>query len=207
VKTIVALLKAVLIGGFFVVLPLVLLYLVLAESLNIVVLLATPIADLFPPDTFKAVKHPTLWGGLLLLGASLLAGVGLQLPAARRAARWVETRLLSRLPAYSLIKSITSQFSQAVDGGRFHPGVMTLGDGLRMLVLVVEDRGGAFVTVMVPTSPAPTAGAVLIVPRERITPVDAGIGETVRVMGQWGVGALELVARATDAAKAASAPA
>jgi uncharacterized membrane protein len=202
VKTIVALLKAVLIGGFFVVLPLVLLYLVLAESLNLVVLLATPIADLFPPDTFKGVGHPTLWALLLLAGASLIAGLGLRLPPARRAAAWIETRVLGRLPAYTLIKSITSQFSQAVDGGRFHPATMSLGDGLRALVLVVEDRGGAFVTVLLPSSPAPSAGAVLIVPRERIALVDAGIGEAARVMSQWGLGALALAERAAASREA-----
>ena len=42
-------------GGLFVLLPLILFYLLLAEMLELVVALATPIADLFPKRTFDQI--------------------------------------------------------------------------------------------------------------------------------------------------------
>lgn len=54
-KTLSEFIKTSILGGLFVLLPLVLFYLLLSELLQVVVALATPIADLFPKDTFDAV--------------------------------------------------------------------------------------------------------------------------------------------------------
>ena len=52
-KNITEFIKTSLIGGLFVLLPLILFYLLLAEMLELVVMLATPIADLFPEGLNK----------------------------------------------------------------------------------------------------------------------------------------------------------
>jgi hypothetical protein len=49
-------------GGLFVLLPILLLYLLLAEALDLIVALATPIADLFPEGTFGKVEFPVIFG-------------------------------------------------------------------------------------------------------------------------------------------------
>jgi hypothetical protein len=48
-------------GGFYVLVPILLLYLMLGEVFELVVAQATPIADLFPPGTFDEVNFPCLW--------------------------------------------------------------------------------------------------------------------------------------------------
>ena len=45
--------------GLFGLLPILLLYLLLAEALDLIVALATPIADLFPEETFRSVQEAT----------------------------------------------------------------------------------------------------------------------------------------------------
>ncbi len=77
-KKIVEFLKTSLIGGLFVLLPLVLFYLLLSELLQVVVALATPIADLFPKGTFDQVKMPVVIGIILIVGASFLFGLALR---------------------------------------------------------------------------------------------------------------------------------
>jgi hypothetical protein len=53
-------LKTSALGGLFVLLPLLLFYLLLSEALNALVVLATPIADLFPKAWFDDVKAPVI---------------------------------------------------------------------------------------------------------------------------------------------------
>jgi len=59
-------------GGLFVLLPILLFYLMLSEALDMVVALATPIADLFPVGAFDKVEFPVIVGLILILGISFL---------------------------------------------------------------------------------------------------------------------------------------
>ncbi|MGD2011309.1 MAG: hypothetical protein PVI76_09445, partial [Desulfobacterales bacterium] len=69
-KQLLEFLKTSLTGGLFILLPLVLFYLLFSELLEVVVALATPIADLFPKGTFDQVKMPVIIGIILIIGAS-----------------------------------------------------------------------------------------------------------------------------------------
>jgi hypothetical protein len=66
-KNITEFLKTSLVGGLFVLLPLILFYLLLAELLQVVVLLATPIANLFPKGTFDRLNTPVLMALILIV--------------------------------------------------------------------------------------------------------------------------------------------
>jgi hypothetical protein len=83
-KTLSEFIKTSILGGLFVLLPLVLFYLLLSELLQVVVALATPIADLFPKGTFDAVKMPVVIGVILIVGASFVFGLALRSATLRR---------------------------------------------------------------------------------------------------------------------------
>jgi hypothetical protein len=57
-------------GGIFVLLPVLLLYLLLSEALDLIVALVSPIADLFPEGTFDKVEFPVMVGLILILAVS-----------------------------------------------------------------------------------------------------------------------------------------
>jgi hypothetical protein len=57
-------------GGIFVLLPGLLLYLLLSEALDLIVTLVSPIADLFPEGTFDKVEFPVMVGLILILAVS-----------------------------------------------------------------------------------------------------------------------------------------
>ena len=67
-------LKTTVVGGLLVLLPLFVFYLLLAEMLELVVAMATPIADVFPKVIFNQVKMPVIVAVILILGASFLFG-------------------------------------------------------------------------------------------------------------------------------------
>jgi uncharacterized membrane protein len=71
-RTLVKFFRTCLLGGLVLLLPLLLFYLLFSELMGIVVALATPIADLFPEDTFDKLSNPVIVAILLLMGTSFI---------------------------------------------------------------------------------------------------------------------------------------
>ncbi|MDH3641734.1 MAG: hypothetical protein OES38_06540 [Gammaproteobacteria bacterium] len=186
--------KTSLLGGFFVLLPLVLLYLLLAEMVGLLVAMATPIADLFPEDTFKDVQLPGILAVVLLMGTSFLFGLSLRSANLRRLGLWMERATLGRLPIYGAVKRLSRGLIGAREDGVFKPAVLHSPNGEREIVYVIEDDGQGQVAVLVPWAPASFAGSVKIVNRDRVDLLKASLGDTSMVLSHWGVGAMKLLA-------------
>jgi uncharacterized membrane protein len=192
-KQLLEFLKTTAMGGLFVLLPILLLYLLLSEALDLIVALATPIADLFPQGTFEKVEFPVIVGLILISGVSFLIGFGLRSEKGRRLGRWIERTVLGRLPAYNALKRLTSGFAEAGKDGAFRAAVLTSSDGEREIVYVIEDHSDGSLTVLLPWAPAAFAGSVKIVDRDRINFLEANLGDVSRALGHWGVGVRELL--------------
>ena len=189
-------LKTTALGGLFVLLPVLLLYLLLAEALTLIVALATPIADLFPKGTFDQIKFPVLMALILIIVASFLIGLALRSGTGRRLGNWIERATLRRLPLYNAIKNLTTGFAQAGQDS-FLPALLVSSDGERELAYLIEDHGDGQLTVLVPWSPAAFAGSVKIVSQDRIERVDTNLGEFTRVLSHWGVGVRDMLGKGT----------
>jgi len=194
-KTLTEFIKTSLLGGLFVLLPLVLFYLLLSELLALVVMLATPIADLFPKGTFDEVQMPVVVGLILIVGVSFLLGLALRSAALRRLGLWVEHQLLGRLPLYNAVKSLARGLVGAQEDTAFRSAVLHSPDGEREIVYVIEEHGDGQMTVLVPWAPASFAGAVKIISSDRIEMLDVSVGDASRVLGHWGVGARDLIGK------------
>lgn len=192
-KTVIDFLKTSVLGGLLVLLPLVLFYLLLSELLELVVALATPIADLFPQGTFDEVKMPVVIGVMLIVGASFLFGLALRCATLHRCGRWFERSLLGRLPLYNAVKRLARGLVGTREDSAFRSAVLHSADGEREIVYVIEDHGDGQMTVLVPWAPASFAGSVKIVGSDRIETLEASVGEASKVLGHWGVGARELI--------------
>ena len=194
-KNILEFIKTSLIGGLFVLLPLILLYLLLDEMLQLVVMLATPIADLFPEGTFERINAPVLIGLILIVGASFIFGLALRFMTLRRLGLWIEEKMLGRLPLYSAVKSLSRGLIGAKEDAAFRPAILTSSDDEKEIIYVIEEHGDGLATVLIPWAPASFAGSVKIVSRERVELLDASLGDTSRVLGHWGMGARELLSK------------
>ncbi len=194
-KNILEFIKTSLIGGLFVLLPLILLYLLLDEMLQLVVMLATPIADLFPEGTFERINAPVLIGLILIVGASFIFGLALRFMTLRRLGLWIEEKMLGRLPLYSAVKSLSRGLIGAKEDAAFRPAILTSSDDEKEIIYVIEELGDGQTTVLIPWAPASFAGSVKIVSSERIELLDASLGDTSRVLGHWGMGARELLGK------------
>jgi len=202
-KQIVDFLKTTVIGGLFVLLPVLLLFMLLAEALQMVVALATPIANLFPKEMFAKIEVPVLIALILIVTVSFLLGLALRSAALSRLGDWIERTVLSRLPAYAVLKRLTKGFAKE-EAAAFKPGLLISKEGWRDLAYVIEDHGDGQLTVLVPWAPTAFSGAVKIVDRDRVEMLDANLGDVSKVLSLWGMGTRDLMGKgsATEKGKA-----
>ena len=59
--------------------------------------------------------------------------------------------------------------------------------------LIVEELDDGSYTVLVPSVPTPMAGAIYILPRERVHPVNVPFTKAISVFSKWGAGASDFV--------------
>lgn len=194
-KTLIEFLKSTLVGGFFILLPLLLFGLLLDEILEGVVGLATPIADLFPEGAFEYLQAPVVVAVALILLASVLLGLAARLLIGRQFGKWLESNTMGRLPLYRTIKSLTTRFAAMEKSGRFEPALIHGSNGEREFAFLMEDLGDGHATVMLPYAPTPMVGSLKIVPLAQVEVLDVSLGEFTAVISHWGVGSKQLMAK------------
>jgi uncharacterized membrane protein len=161
-------LKNAFLTGLIILIPIVLLYFTIRELIEALIAVATPIADLFPPETFAPIKDPEILAALLVAASTLILGTLAAIPPVRKAGRWVESRTLGHLPLYRMIKTFVSAFLEMEDTQAFRPALVMSADGGGEPCYVIEDNNRPTVVVLVPWSPASFAGSIRLVPRERV---------------------------------------
>ncbi len=182
-------------GGLMVLLPVLLLCLVLAQMLQLVVALATPIAELLQEGGLEKVASPVLVALVLLAGTSFAIGLVMQSNAGRRFGRWLERVTVKRVPIYGALKRVTRGFAGSKEGETFMPALLAIEDGMQEVVYLVEETDDGLAAVMVPHAPTAFSGPVKIVDRKRLTLLDTNIGDLSRALSHWGVGTASLAAR------------
>ena len=192
-KKIVEFFKTTIVGGLFVLLPVILVYLALSEVIGVLIAMATPIADLFFPGKFEEAEFPVLVALALLIGISFVLGVIMLSDTGRRFGNWIERIILGRLPAYNAIKSLTKGFAGSQEESSFKPALLKSDDGNKEFAYIVEDHGDGNLTVMLPWAPTPFAGSVKIVPQDRVEPLTVGMGQLTETLSHWGIGAKDLL--------------
>ena len=196
-KKLLEFLKTTALGGLFVLLPILLLYLLLSEALGLIVALATPIADLFPKGTFDEIKYPVVVGLILIMGASFLIGLALRSESGRRLGRLIERAVLDRMPVYKALKSLTTGFAEAGKEGAFKTAVLNSTADEREIVYIIEDHKNGYLTVLQPWAPTAFSGSVKVISQDRLEILDANLGDVSRALSHWGVGVRDLLEKKT----------
>lgn len=113
----------------------------------------------------------------------------------RRLRRWVERRLLEKIPGYKMVRSLAHQYLGHEVERKFRPVMVDVhATGAKMIGLEIEELGDGTVAVFLPSVPAVTLGQVQIVPEERITPIPASLHVTIETLTMFGEGASKLIA-------------
>lgn len=177
------------IGGGLIVLPIYLALLVLLKGVKSVAALIRPFTLLMP----SWIPAADLLSLALVVFVCFLVGAAVRTRVGEALRSRVETSLLERLPGYALFRSLTQQLAGEGRENVWKPALAEIEEALVPAFIIEELDDGRF-TVFVPSVPTPLAGAVYILSRERVHPLDVPFTQALKSVSRWGSGAKDLVA-------------
>ena len=175
--------------GLLIVVPVYLAVLLLLKAMKSVVGLVRPLAKLLP-EWLPAENALSL---LLVLLVCFLVGAAVRTPAGRAMRERIEKSLFDKLPGYALLRSLTQRLAGKDEENAWQPALAEIEDAL-VPAFIIEELEDGRLTVFVPSVPTPFAGAVYVLSRERVHPVDVPFTQAIRAVSRWGSGSKELVA-------------
>jgi uncharacterized membrane protein len=183
-KSLAELIKTTLIGGLLVVLPIYLSVLLLAKTVGGLLSLLSPVTAAIPADA----RFRQVIAILIMIAICLVVGLLVRTTLGRRVKTAFERSVLEKIPGYTLLRGLTKRVSGDQSDVAFRPALVELEDALSPAFIIEELEDGRY-TVLVPSVPTPAAGALFILPRERVHPVDVPFTQAVKVISKWGLGA------------------
>ena len=194
-RTIAEFIKTTLIGGIIIVLPVYIAVLLILKAVQGLLAAVKPITAAIP----ASVEFDEILAILVLAVICFIAGLIVRTRAGLRAKNAIERRVLQRLPGYTLLRGLAGRVTGQADEPSFAPALAEIEEALVPALIVEKLEDGSY-TVLVPSVPTPMAGAIYILPPERVHPVDVPFTVALKVFSKWGTGAGEFV-RAMQAAK------
>ena len=176
-------------AGLLVVVPLYLAVLLLLKAMSSLMGFVRPFAMLLP-EWLPAEKVLSL---LLVLTICFLIGVVIRTPIGRATRERIEKSLFERLPGYALFRSLTQRLAGEGQENVWRPALVEIEDALVPAFIIEELEDGRF-TVFVPSVPTPLAGAVYVLRRERVHPLNVPFTQAIKAVSRWGSGSKDLVA-------------
>ena len=178
-----------LIGGLLIVVPVYLAVLLLLKGMKSAATVVRPFAAVLP-DWIPAENLCSL---LLVLIICFIVGVAVRTRSGRVVRERLEVTLFGRLPGYGLIKSLTQRLTGDSEESAWTPALVELEDAL-VPAFIIETLDDGRLTVFVPSVPTPLAGAVYVLPHERVHILDIPFSQAIRSISRWGSGTSDLVA-------------
>ena len=190
--------KSAIVNGLVILIPLVLVLLAIKELIELMINVATPIANLFPENTFDYIHETEILAALLILGTTFIFGVLSKIRAGRALGRGVEKYSLNKIPMYRMLKSLVGAFLNIESEESFKPALFENASGDLEPCYVIEDRGRPRVVALFPWAPTAFAGSVKLVSRESLNYLPVTLDEFSLSLTHLGVGLSELLPEHTS---------
>jgi uncharacterized membrane protein len=177
------------ITGVLIVVPVYLAGLLVLNALKSMAGLVEPIVKLLP-DWLPAQNLVSI---LVLLLVCFLVGVIDRTPVGHRTRARLEKTLFQRIPGYALLTSLTQRLAGETQENVWQPVLVDFDEAL-VPAFIIEELEDGRLTLFVPSAPTPLAGAIYVLDRARVHPIDVPFTQATKVISQWGFGSKELVA-------------
>ena len=166
-------------AGLLVLVPAYLALLLLLKATKSLMVFVAPLAGLLP-STVPADRILSL---LLVLLIAFLVGAAGRTRAGRAARDGVENSLFARIPGYALFRSLTQQLAGQGEEKVWRPALAEIEDALVPAFIIEEHADGRY-TVFVPSVPTPLAGAVYVLARARVHPVEVPFTQAIKTVSR-----------------------
>jgi uncharacterized membrane protein len=186
--------KSTIVGGIFVLVPLVILSIVVGHALQAVIDLITPVVHWLPFQTIAATSLALLIGIAGLILGCFVAGLLARTAISQWFVGSLEQLILSFVPSYGLMKSMGQGWVGA-DTADPHPTVLVRLDDAQQIGFVMDTLADKRCVVFIPDVPTPWSGTLMIVAADRIEPLPLSTKQTIDCLRRLGVNTSALLAR------------
>jgi uncharacterized membrane protein len=187
--------KSTVVGGIFVLVPVVLLSIVIGQAAQLAYQVVHPVVEWLPQKTISTVSLAFL----ISIVALVLICFGAGLVARTAVSRWfvgsLERLILSFVPSYGLMKSM-GQGWVGVDADEPHQPVLVQLDDCAHIGFVMDTFKDGRQVVFVPDVPNPWSGTLMLITPDRIEPLPFTTRQTIDCLRHLGVNTSELLAEA-----------
>ena len=184
-------LKKIFLRGLVILIPARLIYVTVRELIELMVGLATPIAELLPAGLIRDDDPVGIMAFILIVLFAMLLGLLWSNKLTSRGVRWMESRTLDHLPMYRMLKSLVAAFLDLEDEDSFKPACWRHADGSLEPVYVIGEHGEDMLVVMQPWTPTAFAGSVKVAPRDQVDLIPVTLDEYSLALTHFGLGLSE----------------
>ena len=188
IKRILEFLGSTAMSGLLIIVPLLIMYLIVTELLDVIEGLATTVTSVLPENFLGPLDEHLVVAFLMIFSVSFLVGLTLRSEFMKNIGSRLEQMTVGRLAIWVVVKRLSRGLLGEVEGNAFKTGLLTVSPGSQQLVYIVEDYGNGLLTVFVPVSPMAVSGAILLVDEHKVQKLPRSIADVTAVVGQMGVG-------------------
>ena len=189
-----------LVGGVVFLLPLVVVLAVFGQGVALVARMAAPLITMLPDGNVGGIALATLAAVVLLLLLCYGAGMAARAALGRSLSERFESRLQTVYPRYAVIKAMSQGLHGAL-GQRVLKPVLATFDDHQLIAFDMERLDDGRAVLYLPGAPDAWSGSVLLVPAERIEPLDIDAAQLAKSMQRLGLGTAALLKAAAAQAQ------
>jgi len=183
-------LKTTVIGGIAFMVPIVIFAMIITKALELTNKLAVPLSAMMPIDSIGHVAVVDFLALIIILLICFMAGLAAKTAYARKYLSSLESRVLSKFPAYDFLKSKMYTVLQAEEVEGMKPVLVRFDDSWQ-IALEVENIPGGTSAVYLPGAPDPWSGSVCFVTEDRIQSLESPLPVIIRTLKGLGKGSRE----------------
>lgn len=170
-----------------VIIPLVVIGVILKDILKKLITITNPLSSKM---SFAGPLIESIVAGIIiviLIGAIFfLSGIFFKSYLGNSFEKWLEKKLLNRIPFYDTIRNITRQFT-GVEKGKYAVVEVDLnGNKNRVLGLLTETLDDGRYVIYIPYAPFINIGQVHIIPKENVKKLDISLKDVAEIISQFG---------------------
>lgn len=189
--------KTTFFGGFLVVLPIIVLIFVLTWLFEFLTDKISPITNLLIETTRLSELIAGASAVVIILLLFFVVGLIVQTRLGKFFFHFLEERFLKKIPLYRIIKETVIQLF----GGeklifRSVALIKPFGNDTMITAFITDESDNGYITVFVPSAPAPTGGYIYHLRKENVIKVDYPIEQAMKTILSLGAGSKELLKRA-----------
>jgi uncharacterized membrane protein len=184
--------KEILIGGILFFIPLIILVVILQKAFQIAAIIVMPIIKLLNVTQIFGIGAEIVISLIIILFLFYLGGLMAKTKRAKMAITKLEESLLSKIPAYDVLKKTGESFAGFESDNKLHTVLARIEDAWQLAFLIEEIEGEQY-AVYIPGAPNPMSGSVYFLEKNRIKKTTILMKDAMKCLRGLGKGSNDLL--------------